>query len=672
MSIERRPITIEDMLRLKQIADVQISPDGALIACVIGEDWKDYKCTRQRQIWLVSPETGALWPFSDGPRADHTPRWSPDGQRLAFLSDCEPDFQTRIYLGNRNGSTPVALGDLPGEPSDLAWSPDGSRLAFLLKDTGSAGEQRRRDQGDDPIVYEQQPHWQRLWMLDIATGAARPITREVQVWEFDWLPDGGFVLLVSDEPYEWSWYQARLARVGPAGGPLLPLWNPGRRQLGCPRAAPDGSLLAWLCCTWSDRGVNGGDLLVMPTAGGMPRNLTEGYPGSVWWLQWLPDGSALDFLAHEQGEVVLGRIELASGTRTIRWQAALALEMEYSSRYLAADGSFAAVLSAADAPPELWIGRPDSKQRPAAEQAKARQAEPQDWRRLSLTSASVALAGWRRLTWLQPSLDGLALAETRMLYWRAPDGLLIQGMLLLPPGYQPGQRLPLITWVHGGPASLFDAGFFCGPRLPHQLFAGAGFAVLLPNPRGSTGWGTPFTEANIGDLGGRDFADIMAGIDALVARGVVDPERLAIGGWSYGGFLSAWAITQTPRFRAAVVGAAITNWRSFHGTTSIAAWDRLAWDADPYALGGRFDQGSPVCHIQHARTPALILHGQDDTVVPASQSYELFRALKDHGVPTELVVYPREGHSLLERLHLIDRHRRCLEWFRRYLMAEER
>ncbi|HEU4327058.1 MAG TPA: S9 family peptidase [Roseiflexaceae bacterium] len=668
MSIERRPISVEDMLRFKQLADVQISPDGGLVACVIGDDWKDYRCPRQRQVWLLSPQNGALWPFSDGPRADHTPRWSPDGRRLAFLSDREPDFQTRIYLGDRDGGVPVALGDLPGEPSDLAWSPDGTRLAFLMKDTDSPAEQRRRDQGDDAIVYEGQPRWQRLWTVDLVTGAARAITGEAQIWEFDWLPDGGFVVLSSAAPYEWSWYGARLERVGAEGGPPLPLWNPGQRQIGCPRASPDGSLLAWLCCTWSDRGVNGGDLLVMSSDGGAPRNVMAGYPGSVWWFQWSPDGAALDFLAHEGGETVLGRIELPSGVRTVRWRAPVALETEYSAQHLARNGTFAAVLSAPDVPPELWIGCPTTVPESAGV---CEEEETRGWHQRSLAGASAALAGWRRLTWLQPSLEGLALGETRALRWRAPDGLAVQGLLLLPIGYQPSRRVPLITWVHGGPASLFDTGFFCSPRLPHQLFAGAGFAVLLPNPRGSTGWGTAFTEANIGDLGGRDFADIMAGIDALVARGIADPERLGIGGWSYGGFMSAWAITQTARFRAAVVGAAITNWRSFHGTASIAAWDRIAWDADPYAVGGRFDQGSPVCHIGRARTPALILHGQDDTVVPAGQSYELFRALKDSGVPAELVLYPREGHSLSERLHLIDRHRRCLEWFRRFLLTDE-
>jgi dipeptidyl aminopeptidase/acylaminoacyl peptidase len=273
---------------------------------------------------------------------------------------------------------------------------------------------------------------------------------------------------------------------------------------------------------------------------------------------------------------------------------------------------------------------------------------------------------WRQLTRIQPPTDGLALGETRVLRWHAADDLSIQGLLILPVGYQEGQRVPTITWVHGGPAALFSQGFNVAGR-GLQLFASAGYAVFMPNPRGSTGWGVDFTEANIGNLGGRDYEDIVAGLDHVIGLGIADPERLGIGGWSYGGFMSAWAVTQTNRFKAAIAGAPITDWRSFHGIADIGTWDAISYRASPYAAGGPHDCFSPIRHVANVRTPTLLIHGQDDIIVPVSQSYQFFRALKDQGVPTELVVYPREPHSPRQRAHKLDRLRRFVEWFGRYL-----
>ena len=221
--------------------------------------------------------------------------------------------------------------------------------------------------------------------------------------------------------------------------------------------------------------------------------------------------------------------------------------------------------------------------------------------------------------------------------------------------------------MHGGPAWLYPYSFRGAGRYPQQMFAAAGYAVLMPNPRGSAGWGVAFTEANIGDFGGRDYGDIIAGVDHVIALGIADSKRLGIGGWSYGGFMTAWAITQTDRFKAAMVGAGICNWRSFHGVAEIGTWDQISYRASPYEQGGRYDRFSPIHYVDRVRTPTLIVHGTDDIIVPVSQSYEFFRALKDHGVPTELVVYPREPHGFRERAHNIDRYWRYLEWFQRYI-----
>jgi dipeptidyl aminopeptidase/acylaminoacyl peptidase len=229
--------------------------------------------------------------------------------------------------------------------------------------------------------------------------------------------------------------------------------------------------------------------------------------------------------------------------------------------------------------------------------------------------------------------------------------------------------------IHGGPASLWPYRLAAGGGSEWaQWLASHGYRVFLPNPRGSLGWGVPFTEANLGDMGGQDLQDILAGIEDLVNAGLADPERIGVGGWSYGGYMTAWAVTRPETevrhpFKAAVMGAGISNWLSFHGTADIPAWDALFWQTSPYEAGGPYQRFSPINHIQHVRTPTLILHGGDDHTVPPAQAQEFYQALKEQSVPTQLVVYPREGHPIQEREHQRDMLERILAWYNRHLLA---
>ena len=258
---------------------------------------------------------------------------------------------------------------------------------------------------------------------------------------------------------------------------------------------------------------------------------------------------------------------------------------------------------------------------------------------------------WVQRTRLQPELDELPTGRPTTLRWTAPDGLPIQGVLLTPEDRRLDERLPMVTIVHGGPTGMYHHGFVASYYWAPTLLA-SGFAVFLPNFRGSTGWGAEFAEANLGDMGGRDLADILSGIDSVIESGRADPEKLYIAGWSYGGFMSAWAITQTDRFKAAVVGASISNWLSFHGVSNLSEWDKLFYRADAYDIAGPFVQFSPIYHADKVRTPTLILHGEADPYVPVGQGYEFFRALKERGVEVEMVAYPREGHGFTERKHM--------------------
>ncbi|MGH2346542.1 MAG: prolyl oligopeptidase family serine peptidase, partial [Chloroflexota bacterium] len=395
-----------------------------------------------------------------------------------------------------------------------------------------------------------------------------------------------------------------------------------RRQLAQPSLSPDGTTAAVLSCTWSDRGLHGGDLLLVAIDAGTTRNLTEGRAISVSWAEWEPKGLSLLACGYEQGEIAFWRIGVDGSLHTLR-RASGTIRGRHQPRFSRAGALVGVLRQDAERPTDLWVAKIDEQ----------------------------GLDEWRQITHLHPQVQDWAHPTCTGVTWRAVDGRSIQGWLVRPPlaaDVAAGAPLPMVVMVHGGPAWLYTSAMVWHEWV--GLHAARGMAVFLPNPRGSLGWGTAFTEANLGDMGGADFGDIMAGIDHLVAQGVADPDRLAIGGWSYGGFMAAWAVTQTDRFKAAMMGAGICDWRSFHGVSRLHAWDAAFHgtadkDADPYDPDGPYVRFSPITYVDRVRTPTLILHGERDEDVPIGQGLQFYRALRDRGVPVSMTVYPRAGHG---------------------------
>ncbi len=654
-------LTPEDLLSFKSVSDAQISPDGTKVAFVIGESFKMDSSQPKSQIWVVSNDGTDLRVLTAGTRTDSLPRWSPDGKALAFASDRIEDGQKQIYLLSFDGGEARGLTEIKGAIptprglNSLQWSPDGEALAFLKEDVETLEEKFKNGQKDDAIEFEKNHKYVRLWVVEVATRKVRCASPEgAQVWEFAWSPDStSFAATVSDFPYEWSWYHNRLVRFQSSEETPYTLYQNHRSQVALPRWSPDGLQIAFLSSFWSDRGVTSGDIWAIAARGGEARNLTQDMEASFGWMEWQPNSQTLTTLAHEKGGMSLSEVHAQRGQRKILWLEEVTFAEPFWPRFSLAcprDNDQSKTGEIDYAPTSIAVVREDA-------------SHPRDiWIAVKDALNDVK---WRQLTHLHPQTEKFQIGTMESIRWKGADGWEMQGILVQPVGYERGKKYPLVTWVHGGPAS--SATFRYATDGYTQLLAARGIAVFLPNYRGSVGRGVEFVESNFGDLGGKDFQDILLGVEQCVQLGIADSSRLGIGGWSYGGFMAAWAVTQTDRFKAAVMGAGISNWLSFHGNSVLADWDAMHLNANPYDRDGVYQRFSPINHVRRVRTPTLILHGEKDGDVPPEQSYQFFRALKDLNIETDLVIYPREGHAPCEKMHLLDLARRIPDWFEKHL-----
>jgi dipeptidyl aminopeptidase/acylaminoacyl peptidase len=625
-----------------EFRETSLSPDGKRVAWVVPLPEDDLAPAASAAIFVAELANAAAKPrrisAGAGASVEHSPAWSPDGRRLAFLSDRDGEGQLQLYLATAAGGEAKRLTNLKGFLADPRWSPDGKRIGFLFtanapRDAGPVQPATVETGEVDQVVY-----YQRLNVCDLDTGSVKAVSpADLYVFEYDWSPDGKrCVLCAAPGPGDNGWYVARLHVLTPASGQIKELLNPGM-QIAVPRWSPDGKQVAFIGGLMSDQGANGGDIYVVPAEGGKPRNLTPGLTASVSWLSWLPSSRALVFSERIDGGSGLAQVD-RDGQVTQLWQGAETIRAEggfFGASAARDGGTFALIRQSFHQPPEVWAGPPGK------------------WRQVTQVNRTA------RPTW----------GKAHSLHWKS-DTFGVQGWLVYPHGFDPGKRYPLVVEVHGGPASAVTPKWLGAESVPGTL-SQRGYFVFFPNPRGSLGQGEAFTRANVKSLGHADWRDIMAGVDEVLKTTPVDPDRLGIGGWSYGGYMTMWGVTQTYRFRAAVAGAGIANWQSYYGQNGIEQWVLPYFGATVYDDPAVYARSTPITFIKRVKTPTLLLVGERDLECPLPQSQEFYRALKTLKVPTKLVVYAGEGHAIFRPEHRRDVVRRWVGWYEQYLRPRD-
>ncbi|GLV55021.1 peptidase [Dictyobacter sp. S3.2.2.5] len=628
-STPRVPVTYENYLHLRYPSDPVISPDGKQAAFVVMMREPDSTKWRRR-IWLTNTSDAEPRQWTREERNEREPRWSPDGTQLAFVGEENGKFQ--LFVRSLDSEHSRRVCTLPGGVSDISWSPDGKRLAFISQD--------QQEKTSDPIVLGPGPV-RRLWTVQVESDQPAPVTPDgVTVWEYRWSPAGqSFALYFSYGSDETDWYNGQVGIVSTLGG-MVGQITQLMRQASSLAWSPDSQQIAYISGEWSDPDQGGGDIYVVPAVGGEPRNLTPGIDASPNWCRWLPDGERLLFLALHGVTCQLGIVHAQDGTITML-DPDFAVDVYEARLSVTTDlGQCVTVHSTSQQPPDVWHGE------------------------LVLSDAHREGMHWRRLSRLNVlAEESFALSPNRRLRYPGADAWLIDALFTPPLNYQGDGLPPLYVDVHGGPSGASLDSWYPSA----QILASAGYAVLRPNMRGSWGRGVAFADAVLGDMGGKDFQDIMHGVDFLIEQGLVDASRIAIGGWSNGGFLTAWAITQTGRFKAAMVGAGITDWHNMHAQTNIADADVRLLKANPLENPDAYRRCSPLTYAGKVTTPTLIVHGENDPAVPVAQAYAFYRALREVSIPVECVIYPREGHGLSEPEHNRDYYKRLLAWLDRYV-----
>jgi dipeptidyl aminopeptidase/acylaminoacyl peptidase len=628
---------VDDILSIKRVASPQISPDGRLVAYTLREtNWEDNEF--ETEIWLADAAgTGAAAPhqLTNGRKSSQAPAWSPDGSRIAFISDRTDKRQ--IYVIDLLGGEANALTTAEDGVTSFAWSPDGRTIAYTaIEPKSSAIKDREKKYGEFEVV-DQEYRMTHLVTIDVATRAARTLTSGAfTVGSFQWSPDGSSIAFdhrVNGSPASGGSADISVLTVADAsvralvtqeGPDTQPVWSPDGTQIAFETAMANPAFY-----------YTNGLIAVVSASGGTPAVLTSSFDENPSIVSWKPGG--LFFSASQRTSAYLFRMDPSSRTIT---RLAPTDAWVGSSFTLSRDGSRVAFLGAdARSIAEVYV-------------------------------APATLANPTRLTDTNAQLSRFALGWRETVTWKSQDGTAIEGVLHKPADFDPSRKYPLLVVIHGGPTGISRAVPLTSTIYPIDVWVPRGVLVLEPNYRGSAGYGEKFRSLNVRNLGVGDAWDVLSGVDSLIAKGIVDPARVGTMGWSQGGYISAFLATHDAvRFKAISVGAGISDWMTYYVNTDIHPFTRQYLKATPWDDPAIYAKTSPITYIKQAKTPTLIQHGAADQRVPLPNAFALYQGLQDQKVPTKLIVYqgfggighgptkPKSNRATMEH---------NLEWFDEY------
>jgi dipeptidyl aminopeptidase/acylaminoacyl peptidase len=628
----KKLLTAVDLLKINGVGAPRISPDGSRVAYTVSEIKmeKDKEWKSVTQIWVIPASGGQARQYTRGEKNATAPEWSPDGKLIAFLSDREKDGERQVWMMRADGGEAWVVTAHKGGVTGFRFSPDVRRLILTAVDQPNKDEEDRKKVKDDPIVMDRDIKMTHLWMFDIDKKEEKRVTEgDFTVSDPQWSPDGTRITYVTrptpkadDGGLSDIWMLTvasgeKKKIVGDEGSSDSARWSPNGEWIAYV-GSPDGGL-----------GVSKSDVYLMPPAGGAPKQLTAKFDLDAGTPVWSPDGKAIYFSANTRQANELFWVDVASGSVKPVTQLGGSINIVQITR----DSRAVGTMSSANQPAEVYVANFNS--------------------------------GYKPITDHNSWLKDYSIASSEVVKWKSKDGTEIEGVLTKPVGHTSGQ-VPFLLNPHGGPTGASLTSW----NGSVQVLAANGFAVLQPNFRGSTGKGLAFAQANKNTWGKGDYEDCMSGVDAMIASGIADPDRLGAFGWSYGGYMTFWILTQTDRFKAVSPGAGLTNIYSMYSQNDIQRYLRWFYsDKAPWDATDLYWDRSPMKYISNVKTPTMIMHGQVDTRVPIAQAQEFYMALKERKVPVDFVVYPREGHGFTEPRHNLDRVRRYVRFFAKYLNA---
>lgn len=639
--------TPEIILKVKSVGNVRVSPDGKQVVFTVREaimtgDKSEYLT----HIHMARTDGSPAFQFTRGEKSCTSPRWSPDGRWLAFTSS--RSGKINLYIIPVNGGEARQLTDVQTGVIGFRWSPDGKSIAFTQTEALDEDQEKKKKAGNDAHVVDEDFKMTHIWLIPVRTdGDKKPDARQITRGDFtvgspfgggfDWSPDSKSIAFThTPTPRVDDWVLADISIADVASGKIKPLVNSGAAEI-YPFYSPDGR---WIAFTKSDDPPTWGftsRIHIIEVDSGKTRPLANTHDRQPGIIGWSPDGKTilyteiyrtlnrLSALPTDGGppDPISNTDKLISGVNVNHTGGHIGFTSQNPTT-----------------PPEAYISPLDG------------------FRPLPVSRVQ--------------QLPDLPLGRTEIIRWQSTDGTPIEGFLTHPVGDHSGQKVPLLVIVHGGPAGVFVRRFIANRgAYPISAFASRGYAVLRCNVRGSSGYGKTFRYANYSDWGGGDYQDIMTGIDHLIEKGIADGENLGIMGWSYGGYMTSWVITQTDRFKAASVGAGVTNLMSFTGTADISGFIPDYFQGEYWDVFDRWRSRSAMFNIKGVATPTLIQHGEKDARVPVSQGYELYNALKRQGVDVKMVTYPRQPHGIREPRLLMDAMQRNLDWFDTWIKEKE-